>query len=662
MRIHSWLGTLIILLLFISPGVSAKQWALLVGINDYVHPEIRDLRGCENDVQLMADVLREKFGFTDADMKILLSRQATRNAIIDTFKEWLIEKPQPNDVVLFYFSGHGSQVVDESGDEADAWDELLCPADLKPTLDRKQYINPILDDELSELLSQIPTDNVTVILDSCHSGTGTKSLIDAGLTFPKMIERDLILIPQKPADRPMTQRESIAVEQINKNHVLISGSAAEEVSLDAMWDDASYGGVLTRNLVKAMRQATSETSYVDLMTGVRQSVRERSHQTPQLEGNANRPIFSTRVEAGTFSSAITIPDKPFVLVTSVEGMVVMINAGSIRNVTEGSVYDIFSATETRFAGEPLATMQITSVGLRQSSGKISAPWEGIQRGCRAVESSHAHPPDQLYLRIHFAGNAAQRASLKEAFSKIPDLVIVDEPEKYADLVLDVQIQDFAFSGRLTSIDGTVLGQATASGADELADGLKTGLENAVVKKWLINLKNPNPPFKIEVSMDKGEEPVYKIGEVATFKFRAERNCYLTLLDVDTQGHVTMLFPNKYHPDNQIFGDLTYIIPSDEMKFRIRAQGPPGRELLKAIATTEPITLPEFDLSKINQTKDVFLDVGGVDEIRNLTRRLGRAFAVEKVEAEPAESGGPGHITQLPTSKFVTSEFIVEIVP
>jgi len=68
------------------------------------------------------------------------------------------------------------------------------------------------------------------------------------------------------------------------------------------------------------------------------------------------------------------------------------------------------------------------------------------------------------------------------------------------------------------------------------------------------------------------------------------------------------------------------------------------------------------LCKLSGTKSIFLDVGGADEVRHLTRSLGRAFAVEEKEApEPEpEAEGPSSVTHLPTSKFVTSEFIAEI--
>ena len=36
---------------------------------------------------------------------------------------------QPGDAFFFHFSGHGSRVKDTDGDEADGWDETICPVD-----------------------------------------------------------------------------------------------------------------------------------------------------------------------------------------------------------------------------------------------------------------------------------------------------------------------------------------------------------------------------------------------------------------------------------------------------------------------------------------------------------------------------------------------------
>ena len=71
---------------------------------------------------------------------------------------------------------------------------------------------------------------------------------------------------------------------------------------------------------------------------------------------------------------------------------------------------------------------------------------------------------------------------------------------------------------------------------------------------LISSKPHNPPFNIEISTIKKDEynkNEYQIGEEITFSLSAEKDCYLTLLDVSPTGKITVLFPNKYRKDNKI---------------------------------------------------------------------------------------------------------------
>ena len=48
----------------------------------------------------------------------MTDKQATRQGILTTFEEHLIKQAKPGDVVVFHFSGHGSQVEDRDRDSA----------------------------------------------------------------------------------------------------------------------------------------------------------------------------------------------------------------------------------------------------------------------------------------------------------------------------------------------------------------------------------------------------------------------------------------------------------------------------------------------------------------------------------------------------------------
>jgi len=68
---------------------------------------------------------------------------------------------------------------------------------------------------------------------------------------------------------------------------------------------------------------------------------------------------------------------------------------------------------------------------------------------------------------------------------------------------------------------------------------------------------------------------------------------LTLLDIATDGAITILFPNKFHTNNLVKANKKYAIPGD-YNFEMAITGPPGIEKVKAIATLQPVKL--FDIN------------------------------------------------------------------
>jgi len=112
---------------------------------------------------------------------------------------------------------------------------------------------------------------------------------------------------------------------------------------------------------------------------------------------------------------------------------------------------------------------------------------------------------------------------------------------------------------------------------------------------LVMLHQPNPPFRLKLWTNKSS---YAVGDKVTFSVEAERDCYLTLIDIGTSGNLTVLFPNAYDRNNRIQAGRRYEIPGASYGFDIHVAGPPGIERVKAIATTQPFTLFEnMDLSQ-----------------------------------------------------------------
>ncbi|CAK9858013.1 unnamed protein product [Sphagnum jensenii] len=142
----------------------ARKRAVLAGCN---YPGTKcELHGCANDVIRMKKTLLERFGFHEADILLLLDSdpklpQPTGANIRQSLAK-LIEDVQPDDVLVFHYSGHGTQVPPESGVPDDTgMEEAIVPTDM----------NILTDDDFRDLVNKIPSGvTFTFISDSCHSG------------------------------------------------------------------------------------------------------------------------------------------------------------------------------------------------------------------------------------------------------------------------------------------------------------------------------------------------------------------------------------------------------------------------------------------------------------------------------------------------------------
>ena len=154
----------------VGPG---RRRALCVGVDRY--PRI-PLAGCVADAREWAATL----GTLGFEARMLLDEAATRDAILGELRA-LVGGATAGDVVVFQFAGHGTELEDTDGDEADGTnggkDEALCPIDLVQGAF-------VIDDDLAGVFARIPPGvNVTCFIDCCHSGTVTR----LGLGAPQQV-------------------------------------------------------------------------------------------------------------------------------------------------------------------------------------------------------------------------------------------------------------------------------------------------------------------------------------------------------------------------------------------------------------------------------------------------------------------------------------------
>ncbi|RJR26017.1 MAG: caspase family protein [Desulfobacteraceae bacterium] len=254
--------------------------ALLVGVNRYKMAGA-DLQGCVNDVTNIRDVLLKYFGFEVKEIRVLVDTRATRAAIMERL-EWLIRDSRAGDRMVFHFSGHGSQIRDRDGDELkDHMDEILCPHDMDWD---GTYI---VDDDLKGLFSGIPKGaNLEVLLDCCHSGTGTREGRGLGMLNPEETIRPKFLEP--PVDIRMREEEDLPVRIVGRagnprTHVLFSGCRDNQTSADA-YIKGSYNGAFTYYFCKHLRDTQGQLTRAELLKRLRASLKHEGYsQVPQLE-------------------------------------------------------------------------------------------------------------------------------------------------------------------------------------------------------------------------------------------------------------------------------------------------------------------------------------------------------------------------------------------
>lgn len=156
------------------PQVGPIKKALLVGVDCWTNGQARhvnngyiyapQLNAPRNDTYLMYKILTEKMGFLPENIVIL--RNQPNKQLVTQGIDWLMSDNIDGNTLFFYFSGHGSQIQDNNGDEVDNQDEFIC-------LQNATYLEILTDDEIYDLLLKRNTKNCKLwcLFDSCHSGT-----------------------------------------------------------------------------------------------------------------------------------------------------------------------------------------------------------------------------------------------------------------------------------------------------------------------------------------------------------------------------------------------------------------------------------------------------------------------------------------------------------
>ena len=185
---------------YVTLAAMPDLFALVVGIDRYPDP-IPTLQGCVNDAQAFGGILTDQYKVPRGQVLTLIDAQATREAVIRGFREHL-SKAGAGDIAVFFFAGHGAQEP-TSGCylpvEPDGKNETLVCHD-----SRQPGGWDLVDKDVAVLIEEIAARGarLTLILDSCHSGSADRALDEVGASgIPPGVRR--------VADRAEGQPDSV---------------------------------------------------------------------------------------------------------------------------------------------------------------------------------------------------------------------------------------------------------------------------------------------------------------------------------------------------------------------------------------------------------------------------------------------------------------------
>lgn len=371
---------------------SPQLRALLVAVNEYDADSVPDLAGCENDILAIESLLKDRFGVLPENICKRVNAEATREGIIGSFRSHLIEHAQEwsqsaraaGDTppgYLYYFSGHGSQASTLRATE-DQRVESTVPSD-----SRTNGVHDIKDWELGKLIKDLGehSENITIILDCCHSGSGTRTvshvdengnLISEDIELAQTevsvrgCEPDLDDPCAEPATDSSPSEEPGTRGSDDESHVLLAGCANHQKSHETAWPttDESTGkqrrvrhGAMTYFLVRELQQMRPDRrlTYHELHQRLQRLVNNTfESQIPQCEGDRDREIFGgVRPQTDAFFSASVDQDGNC-----------EVGGGLVHGLAAGTVLAIYPR-ETRLiadAAEPIGLWKVIAPGAVRS--------------------------------------------------------------------------------------------------------------------------------------------------------------------------------------------------------------------------------------------------------------------------------------------------------
>jgi hypothetical protein len=626
----------------LAQGTQSK-FALLVGINQYPNG-INSLRGCLTDVELQWELLVHRFGFSPKDILVVADRKLaftdneplkpTRQNILDAFENHLIKNAKPGDVVVFHFSGHGSLVLDNApnplfkNDQGQGINGTLVPFDrIPPNASSDNQVRDIMGRSLFLLMRAVNTENLTVVLDSCHSGGGTRgnleiraipSRLSGGTAAPSPDEveyqrrwiKDL-----KLSDREL---DTLRNQGIAKG-VALGSARYDQSAADAPFGDFHAGAftyLLTRYLWQRTRNDAIGTVFVNLSRSTKDVANASGlPQEPIYEANpaknSQQPLYFLTPTTPAAEAVIRGENNG-----QIEFWLGGVSARTLDATGKGSIFTIIDET-----GKPLGEIeQLSRTGL-VGYGKLRKGQPSAVKPGRCLRERIRAVPNDLKLQIALdpsLGDQLEPALAALQAVKRMEVVPLAQTARvdyilgrltpgylqHAQQAKIVNLPPAGSVGLFTAAQVPVT--ATFDRADESAtdaiERLRPRLISLLAGRILqLTLSSDDARLQVATSVvpTEGSSPAlvngvqqFKTGTTMQVKVRnnEQRNLHIAVLVIGATGNLTVLYPYWDAPDiaSLVPPGQDLAVPKADEPFQFRLRGTSGFVEVLVLATTKAL--------------------------------------------------------------------------
>jgi hypothetical protein len=374
---------------------NSSFYALLIGINYYSPNRLSNgssynsLKGCVRDINQVEQFLNQlpippnqiiKLTASNSEHNLPIEppeQLPTYKNIIKAFQN-ITQIAKSGDRIYIHYSGHGGraktiypQIKGKSGQ-----DETLVPTDIGN--ENGRYLRDL---ELAYLLQQMVDKqlDITVILDSCHSGGAVRGEDEAvrGLgtvdhtprpqdslvTSPEELVQNWQNITGKTQNKAGTRGgaflKGMLPQDVKTGYILLAACRPHESAYEYAFEGTERNGALTYWLLKTLTPDPYKLmiTYKILHDYINANIRQQFHQkqTPVLIGESDRLIFGYE----------SIPTEYTAIVTQInreKTKYIQLNIGEIQGLETGAEFILYPFGTTTFSEDKkLALVKLVEV-------------------------------------------------------------------------------------------------------------------------------------------------------------------------------------------------------------------------------------------------------------------------------------------------------------